>query len=111
MVNGFASFSLFLILVLFSFWFVLGDWFIVGFLFKGGKKVALYAPMAFDPSHFPWLTKELLSLYSYSLIVGFDMNTFFDCSSDRSNPSITLFLCMQMILLYISQNYSGSSQM
>ena len=45
-----------------------------------GKKIAfasIYAPMPFDPSHFPWLTKELLSLSNYSLIEESDMNMFF----------------------------------
>ena len=57
-----------------------------------GKKVAfasIYAPTSFDPSYFPWLTKELLCLSNYSLIVGSDMNTFFDHNLDRSNPSVT----------------------
>lgn len=57
-----------------------------------GKKVAfvsIYAPTIFDPQFFLWLSKELLLLNEYSLIVGADMNTFYDSNLDRSNQSIT----------------------
>lgn len=62
----------------------------MGFLFRGKKLLSqAYAPTIYDPSFFPWLTNELLALANYSLIIGSDMNTFFDSSLDRSNPSIT----------------------
>uniref|UniRef100_A0A3Q1GE48 exodeoxyribonuclease III n=1 Tax=Acanthochromis polyacanthus TaxID=80966 RepID=A0A3Q1GE48_9TELE len=57
-----------------------------------GKKIALvsvYAPTVFDPLFFPELTKELLSLLDYELIVGGDMNTVCDPNLDKSTLSVS----------------------
>jgi len=57
-----------------------------------GKKVAfvsVYAPAVFDPLFFPELTKELLSLLDYELIVGGDMNAVCDLNLDRSTLSVS----------------------
>lgn len=52
-----------------------------------GRKVAfisIYAPAIFDYAFFQNITKELLTLDEYHLVIGADMNTVFDNTLDRS---------------------------
>lgn len=52
-----------------------------------GRKVAfisIYAPAVFDYAFFHNITKELLTLDEYHLVIGADMNTVFDNTLDRS---------------------------
>lgn len=44
----------------------------------------------YDASFFPNVSKTLLSLQDYSVIVGSDMNAMLDTILDRSNSSVTV---------------------
>lgn len=52
--------------------------------------VSIYAPTKYEANFFPNLAKELLSLTDHLLVIGADMNTFFDKHMDRSHSSISM---------------------
>lgn len=57
-----------------------------------GRKVAFvsfYAPTIFDHTFFQNITKDLLTLDEYHLVIGADMNAVFDNILDRSTTSAT----------------------
>lgn len=49
----------------------------------------IYGPTIYEANFFPLLTKELLSLSDYTLIIEANMNTFLDLHLDRSYHTIS----------------------
>lgn len=49
----------------------------------------IYGPTIYEENFFPMLTKELLSLSDYTLIIEANMNTFWDLHMDRSHHTIS----------------------
>ena len=47
--------------------------------------VSVYAPSTFDPMFFPNLTRELLELSEYKLVMGMDANAVIEAANDRSS--------------------------